>query len=109
MDYEAIVIGVSSGGINALKFIFYSLPKDFLIPIIIVIHIGPHAKNKWISILNKPLSLTIDEKVNFARPSIDVLFESASEAYKNKLTGIISQDPIMMVPLELEEYRNTVD
>jgi two-component system chemotaxis response regulator CheB len=27
--------------------------------------------------------------VNFARPSIDVLFESAAEAYKEKLIGII--------------------
>jgi two-component system chemotaxis response regulator CheB len=28
-------------------------------------------------------SLTIDERVNFARPSIDVLFESAAEAIKH--------------------------
>ncbi|MBZ0241604.1 MAG: chemotaxis protein CheB [Bacteroidales bacterium] len=35
------------------------------------------------------LSLTVEEKVNFARPSIDVLFETAAEAYKNQLIGII--------------------
>jgi two-component system chemotaxis response regulator CheB len=34
-------------------------------------------------------SLSIDPKVNFARPSIDVLFESAAEAYKDTLIGII--------------------
>jgi len=34
-------------------------------------------------------SLTTDEKVNFARPSIDVLFETAAEVYKEKLIGII--------------------
>ena len=39
--------------------------------------------------LDKTFSLTIDEHVNFARPSIDVLFESAAEAYKNKLIGIV--------------------
>jgi len=38
---------------------------------------------------NKTFSLTIDERVNFARPSIDVLFESAADAYKNKLIGIV--------------------
>jgi len=38
---------------------------------------------------NKTFSLTIDEYVNFARPSIDVLFESAADAYKNKLIGIV--------------------
>jgi len=39
--------------------------------------------------INKTFSLTIDEYVNFARPSIDVLFESAAEAYKDKLIGIV--------------------
>jgi two-component system chemotaxis response regulator CheB len=34
-------------------------------------------------------SLTADEKVNYARPSIDVLFETAAEVYKDKLAGII--------------------
>ena len=38
---------------------------------------------------NKTFSLTIDERVNFARPSIDVLFDSAAEAYENKLIGIV--------------------
>jgi two-component system chemotaxis response regulator CheB len=34
-------------------------------------------------------SLTSDEKVNFSRPSIDVLFETAAEVYREKLVGII--------------------
>jgi len=124
MNYEAIVIGVSSGGMSAMKIMFSLLPKSFNIPIIIVQHIGVHSDNRWIKILNdtsnlrikeadekekieqghvyfappnyhlliekdKTLSLTIGERVNFARPSIDVLFESAAEAYKIKLIGII--------------------
>ena len=124
MNYEAIVIGVSSGGMNAMKVIFKLLPKDFNIPIIIVQHISPRSDNQWISLLNdksnlyikeadekekiepgkiyiappnyhllvernKTFSLTIDERVNFARPSIDVLFESAAEAYKSKLIGVV--------------------
>jgi len=124
MYYEAIVIGVSSGGMNALKFLFSALPVDFSIPIIIVQHIGPHSDNQWIKLLNnnsklsikeadekekiengkvyiappnyhlliekdKTFSLTIDERVNYSRPSIDVLFESAAEVYKNKLIGVI--------------------
>ena len=124
MQYEAIVIGVSSGGMNALKFIFSTLPVGFLVPIIVVQHVSSRSDNEWITILNgisnltvkeadekeniesgnvyiapanyhlmiekdKTFSLTIDERVNFARPSIDVLFESAAEAYKNKLIGVI--------------------
>lgn len=38
---------------------------------------------------NGLLSLDISEKVNFSRPSIDVAFESAAEAYKESLLGIL--------------------
>ena len=38
---------------------------------------------------DKTFSLTVDAPVNFARPSIDVLFESAADAYKKNLIGII--------------------
>lgn len=38
---------------------------------------------------NLMFSLSSDDPVNFSRPSIDVLFESASEACKDKLIGII--------------------
>ena len=34
-------------------------------------------------------TLTVDERVNYARPSIDVLFETAAEAYREHLIGII--------------------
>ena len=124
MEYEAIVIGVSSGGMNALKYLFSTLPADYRIPIIIVQHVSARSDNDWIKLLNaksnlsikeadekekietgnvyiapsnyhlmiekdKTFSLTVDEYVNFARPSIDVLFESAAEAYKKKLIGIV--------------------
>jgi two-component system chemotaxis response regulator CheB len=124
MNYEAIVIGVSSGGMNALNYIFSTLPADFSIPIIIVQHVSTRSDNEWINLLNdksnltikeadekekiepgnvyiapanyhlliekdKTFSLTIDERVNYARPSIDVLFETAAEAYKNKLIGMV--------------------
>lgn len=35
------------------------------------------------------LALSSDEPVNYARPSIDVLFESAADAYGEALTGVI--------------------
>jgi two-component system chemotaxis response regulator CheB len=38
---------------------------------------------------DRTFSLTVDERVNFARPSINVLFETAAEAYQDKLIGII--------------------
>lgn len=38
---------------------------------------------------DQTFSLSIDEKVNYTRPSIDVLFASAADAYGSGLIGII--------------------
>jgi two-component system, chemotaxis family, protein-glutamate methylesterase/glutaminase len=38
---------------------------------------------------DKTFSLSIDASVQYSRPSIDVLFESAAQVYKDKLVGII--------------------
>ncbi len=38
---------------------------------------------------DRTLSLSVDDKENFSRPSIDVLFESAAEVYQETLIGII--------------------
>jgi two-component system chemotaxis response regulator CheB len=34
-------------------------------------------------------SLTADDKVNYSRPSIDVLFETAADVYRERLIGIV--------------------
>ncbi|EDN65917.1 response regulator receiver modulated CheB methylesterase [Beggiatoa sp. PS] len=38
---------------------------------------------------DRSFSLSIERQVNFARPSVDVLFESAVYAYRDRLIGII--------------------
>jgi len=38
---------------------------------------------------NRHLSLSCDPEVTFSRPSIDVLFESASRVYREHLTGVL--------------------
>lgn len=122
--YQAVVIGSSAGGLNALKTIFETLDKRFPLPLIIVQHMSPDADNYLPLFLNnmkkikvkeadekelpqpgiayvappnyhlliehdKTFSLTVGERVNYARPSIDVLFETAAEAYGEGLIGII--------------------
>ena len=38
---------------------------------------------------NKTISLSKDHAINFSRPSIDVLFDSAADVYQDKLIGVI--------------------
>lgn len=39
--------------------------------------------------MERTLALSLEERVNFSRPSIDVLFETAAAAYGSELIGII--------------------
>jgi two-component system chemotaxis response regulator CheB len=38
---------------------------------------------------DKTLSLTVDEQVNYSRPSIDILFESAAKVFGSQLIGVV--------------------
>lgn len=124
MKYEAIVIGVSAGGLSALNRILPDLPSDFTLAVIIVQHMHTTGDNFLSSYLNdkcnlnvkevddkesilkntiyiappnyhllveadRTFSLSIDEPVNYARPSIDVLFETAADVYTTNLIGVI--------------------
>ncbi|PTN09789.1 chemotaxis protein CheB [Mangrovibacterium marinum] len=124
MNYQAVVIGTSFGGLDALRTILPQLGESFPVPVIVVLHIGDRNIDSFISHLNGSCSLTVkeaemneparpgfvyfappnyhlliennfcfslsaDEKLNFSRPSIDVLFESAAWVYKQALIGVI--------------------
>ena len=38
---------------------------------------------------DETFSLSVDERINFARPSVDVFFESAADVYRSHLVGVI--------------------
>ncbi len=42
-SYEAVVIGVSAGGMETLPILLEALPDDFPVPILIVQHVSPHS------------------------------------------------------------------
>jgi len=124
MEYEAVVIGVSAGGLAALSGIFQELPPDFQLPLIVAQHRSKDERTLLEEVMqtkcdirikqadekekiaggvvyfappdyhlliekDHSFSLTSDEPVNFSRPSIDLLFETAAEVYMDKLIGII--------------------
>lgn len=123
-DFKAIVIGTSSGGLNALSRVLGPLPENFPLPILIVQHISSDADDFMVHHLRRNcnlqvkeaddkdipekgwvyiappnyhmlveeegfLSLSVSPPENYSRPSIDVLFETAADAYTNHLIGIV--------------------
>lgn len=122
--FKAVVIGVSTGGVSALKRVLGALPADFPIPVLVTTHISPDSDDGLALLLNTlslirvkeadeqetmsagtvylapanyhllverggTLALSVDPPVNFARPSVDVLFDSAADVYGPALIGVI--------------------
>lgn len=53
-----------------------------------VVHVAPSGYHLLVE-HDERFSLSVDPKVNFSRPSIDVLFASAADAYRDALIGIV--------------------
>jgi two-component system chemotaxis response regulator CheB len=122
--FEAVLIGASAGGVEAVGALLESLPESFGAAVIVVIHMPPGADDLLARVLasrcalplvepsdkqpadggavyiapagyhllvepGKTFALSLDEPVNFSRPSIDVLFESAAYAYRERALGIV--------------------
>lgn len=121
---NAIVIGASFGGIDAIRHVLLHLPEEVDVPVFIVLHIGNNRIDSFINFLNNnthyqvqetldkdviekkhiffappnyhlmiddqdTLTLSVEDKVHFSRPSIDVLFESAAWVFGRELLGVL--------------------
>ena len=121
---DAVVIGASAGGIEALTVLLPALSPGLRPPIFVVVHLPRDrpsvlpdifarkcvvpvreaedkemvtsgtvyfAPNDYHLLLDQgpQLALSADEPVHHSRPSVDVLFESAVDVYKDRLLGII--------------------
>jgi two-component system chemotaxis response regulator CheB len=121
---DAVVIGASAGGVQALSVLLPALPSSLRAAVFIVVHL-PRDKpsvlpeifqakcvlpvceaedklpivpgNVYLAPANyhmlvdqgPQVALSADDPVHHSRPSIDVLFESAADVYKDRLLGII--------------------
>jgi two-component system chemotaxis response regulator CheB len=121
---EAIVIGASAGGIDALLALLPGLPPDYRLPIIVLLHLPEDHHSQLAEIFglrlalptceasdkqaiqpgmvyfappsyhlsveyDRSFSLSCEPPVHFSRPSIDILMESAADAYGDALAGIL--------------------
>lgn len=122
--FQAVVVGVSTGGVHALQTLLGQLPAAFPLPILVVQHISADADGSLARLLDERcslsvkeadeqdeilpgtvylappnyhllvelegfLSLSADPYVSFARPSVDVLFESAAAVFGPGLIGVV--------------------
>jgi two-component system chemotaxis response regulator CheB len=120
----ALVIGASSGGVEALSMVLPALPADLALPVVVVLHVprdrssqlAPIFREKCVvaveeaqdklpaqagtiyfappdyHVLLDPgpvLALSADPPVNFSRPSIDVLFESAADLLGGRVMAML--------------------
>ena len=123
-QYDAVTVGCSSGGLNALGDFLPRFPGDFPVPIVVVQHRTKDADGFMVEFLNDlcqllvkeaedkeflsagtvyvapanyhlllesdgSFSLDCDAEVRYSRPSIDVFFQSAADAFSKRLIAII--------------------
>ena len=121
---DAIVIGTSAGGVEALLRILPSIPGQMPCAILVVVHLPRERPSLLTEIFRHKSAMTVDEAIDkaeiraghiyfappdyhmlvdsgpqialsvddviqFSRPSIDVLFESAADVYGKHLLGIL--------------------
>jgi two-component system chemotaxis response regulator CheB len=121
---QAVIIGASAGGVDALLQLLVGLPGDYPLPVIVVLHIADDRTSLLPEVFGHRLalpvreaadketimpgtvyfapagyhllteaggsfSLSCDARVHFSRPSIDVLMESAADAFGAGLAGIL--------------------
>lgn len=121
---DAVVIGTSAGGVEALMALLPALPPTLQAAVLVVIHVPRERPSLLVEIFaprcprpvreaqdkepvapgtvyfappdyhllvddGPQLALSADELVNFSRPSIDVLFESAADVYGPRLLGMV--------------------
>ncbi|MCQ9423136.1 chemotaxis protein CheB [Pseudomonas sp. LJDD11] len=121
---QAVVIGASAGGVEALLTLTQGIAAGFRLPILVVLHLPEQRNSQLAQVFQSrlpiavreardkeailagtlyfapagyhlsveddlSLSLSQEDKVFHSRPSIDILFESAADAYGPGLAGVL--------------------
>ena len=125
--FDIVVVGVSTGGPQALKVVMPQLPADLPVPVAVVLHMPPGYTELYAAKLGEATALKVKEAAEgdevapgvvllapggrhltfrrdggrllchldmrpldtLHRPSVDVLFQSAAEAYGERALGVV--------------------
>lgn len=122
--WRAVVIGGSSGAIDALMVMLPAFPAGMRASVIVVLHLPRDRRSLLVDIFQERcalpvyeaqdqmpvlpghlyfappdyhllvdqgprLALSLDPPLNFSRPSIDVLFDSAADCFGGQLMGVL--------------------
>ena len=123
-EIDAVVIGGSAGGLEAMMRMLSGLPSGFRLPLIALLHLPGDGDSKLADVFGARLAIPVQEAVDktriaagtlyiapggyhllieqdyslalsceapvhHSRPSIDVLMESAADAWGERLMGIL--------------------
>ena len=121
---DAVVIGASAGGFEAILAVLKGLPSDYPMPLVAVLHLPDNHDSRLAELFDYRLELRVreardkeaiesgtlyfapsgyhllvetdhtfsfscEDRVNYARPAIDVLFDTAAYAWGKSLAGIL--------------------
>jgi two-component system chemotaxis response regulator CheB len=121
---DAVIIGGSAGGLEAMLRIFSDLPAGYRLPLIALLHLPDNSDSRLAEVFAARLAIPVEEAfdkarivpgtlyvapggyhllvendfsfalsceapVHYSRPSIDVLMESAADAWGERLAGIL--------------------
>ena len=96
---QAVVIGVSAGGLKALSAILPALPADYPLPVMIVIHLPPDRHSVVADLFDDKCALTVREAedkedilpghVYFAPPDYHLLIEP------DRRLSLSSEEPVL--------------
>jgi two-component system, chemotaxis family, protein-glutamate methylesterase/glutaminase len=59
--FEAVVIGASAGGVNALMQVLPALPRGYRLPIVVVLHVRSGRQNQLVEVFQQRVQLPVRE------------------------------------------------
>ena len=60
-QFEAVVIGASAGGVNALMQVLPALPRGYRLPIVVVLHVRSGRQNQLVEVFQQRVQLPVRE------------------------------------------------